>query len=181
MRSPRSVTLQPMAMPSRILNAATDFFARVTAGFWPLMRARSSMADSSAFGFCTASPTPMLSTIFSSRGTCMTLLYPNRSISAGTTSFTYFSFSRDTFAPPFPPLVHRLAAAGAHPHDAFVGTPAPHAGRPLAVGTDQKDVGRGNGAGPLDDAALGVGPGGAHVALLDVDALDHDAAFLRAH
>jgi hypothetical protein len=33
MRSPRKVTLAPMALPSRSLNPAIDFFARVTTGF----------------------------------------------------------------------------------------------------------------------------------------------------
>ncbi len=41
MRAPRSVTMQPTARPSRILNVATDFFDLRTAGFWPVMRARS--------------------------------------------------------------------------------------------------------------------------------------------
>ena len=37
MRSPRSVTLQPMGMPSRILKPAIDLVARVIAGRWPEM------------------------------------------------------------------------------------------------------------------------------------------------
>src|ERR1700687_2097265 len=39
MRSPRRVTLQPIAWPSRTLNVATDFFALVTAGFCPVILA----------------------------------------------------------------------------------------------------------------------------------------------
>ena len=35
MRSPRSVTMQPIGMPSRSLNAAIDFCALVITGFWP--------------------------------------------------------------------------------------------------------------------------------------------------
>ena len=35
MRSPRSVTQQPMGMPLRILKFAMDFFARVKTAFWP--------------------------------------------------------------------------------------------------------------------------------------------------
>ena len=37
MRSPRRVTLTPMALPSRSLKPAIDFLARVTSGFWPVM------------------------------------------------------------------------------------------------------------------------------------------------
>src|SRR5882762_8685040 len=49
MRSPRSVTLQPIAWPSRTLNVATDFFAFVTAGFWPVIFAISAVAASMSF------------------------------------------------------------------------------------------------------------------------------------
>ena len=35
MRSPRSVTIVPIAMPSRSLNAAIDLRALVITGFWP--------------------------------------------------------------------------------------------------------------------------------------------------
>ena len=37
MRSPRSVTLAPMALPSRSLKPAIDFLALVTSGFWPVI------------------------------------------------------------------------------------------------------------------------------------------------
>ena len=37
MRSPRSVTLAPMAWPSRSLKPAIDLPALVTIGFWPVM------------------------------------------------------------------------------------------------------------------------------------------------
>ena len=40
MRAWRSVTLQPIAMPSRSLKPAIDFLALVTSGFWPLMIAK---------------------------------------------------------------------------------------------------------------------------------------------
>ncbi len=33
MRSPRNVTIAPIGIPARSLNAAIDFFARVTTGF----------------------------------------------------------------------------------------------------------------------------------------------------
>jgi hypothetical protein len=44
MRSRRSVTLQPIGMPSRSLNWAIDFFALVMTGFWPAISAISSAA-----------------------------------------------------------------------------------------------------------------------------------------
>ena len=74
MRVPRSVTLQPIGMPSRSFHAASDFFARVSWGFWPAIAVRSVTAASSAFGLPTASPTPMLMMIFSTFGSCMTFL-----------------------------------------------------------------------------------------------------------
>ena len=73
MRSPRSVTLTPMALPVRTRNWAIERRARVTTGFWPVMMARSPTAASSALAFCSASPRPMLTTIFVRRGTCMGL------------------------------------------------------------------------------------------------------------
>ena len=47
--------------------------AFVTIGFWPVMRVRSPTAASSALAFVSASPSPMFTTIFSSRGTCIGL------------------------------------------------------------------------------------------------------------
>ena len=45
MRSPRNVTLAPMALPSRSLKPAIDFLARVTSGFCPVItRAKKSIA-----------------------------------------------------------------------------------------------------------------------------------------
>ena len=70
MRCRRKVTLQPIGMPSRSLKLATDFFARQTAGFWPLSLVSSFCALVSFFESATAFPTAMLTTIFSSRGTC---------------------------------------------------------------------------------------------------------------
>ena len=66
MRSPRSVTLAPMALPSRSLKPAMDLLARVTIGFWPVMVARSRTAPSSSEAWA-AAPTPMLTTTLSSR------------------------------------------------------------------------------------------------------------------
>ena len=68
MRSPRRVTLAPMALPSRSLKPAIDFLARVTSGFWPVMTVRSATAPSSSDGWPTASPTPMFTTIFVEAG-----------------------------------------------------------------------------------------------------------------
>ena len=41
LRSPRRVTLAPMALPSRSLKPAIDFLALVTTAFWPVMISRS--------------------------------------------------------------------------------------------------------------------------------------------
>ena len=71
MRAPRSVTLQPIAIPSRSLKPAMDLVAFVISGFWPAMIAICSTASSRAFAFCLASPTPMLSVIFWTRGACI--------------------------------------------------------------------------------------------------------------
>ena len=45
MRSPRSVTMAPIGMPLRSLNCAIDFFERVITGFWPVTRAKKSIAQ----------------------------------------------------------------------------------------------------------------------------------------
>ena len=68
MRSRRSVTFTPIGMPSRSLNCAIDFFALVITGFWPAISSISEAACSTRFLSWVASPTPMLSTIFSIRG-----------------------------------------------------------------------------------------------------------------
>ena len=73
MRAPRSVTATPMGMPSRSLKLAIDLRARRTFGFWPAIVASCSVAASSSFVSFLASPTPMLSVIFSRRGVCITL------------------------------------------------------------------------------------------------------------
>ena len=57
-----------MGMPSRSLNWATDFFARATAGFCPVMVDRSRTAPSISFASLAASPTPMFTTILISAG-----------------------------------------------------------------------------------------------------------------
>ncbi len=73
-RSPRSVTLTPIGMPSRSLKLATDLRALMISGFWPAISISSSCADLIFFESATASPTPMFSTILSSRGICMSFL-----------------------------------------------------------------------------------------------------------
>ena len=73
MRSPRSVTCAPMGMPSRSLNWATDFLARATAGFCPVMVDRSRTAPSMSLASRAASPTPMFTTILVRPGICITL------------------------------------------------------------------------------------------------------------
>ena len=59
-------------MPSRSLKFATDLRARRMFGFWPAIVASWVWAASSIFASCLASPTPMLSVIFTSLGACMT-------------------------------------------------------------------------------------------------------------
>ena len=49
MRALRSVTLQPIGRPLRILNPAIAFFAIVFTGFWPAITVSSSTAASSFF------------------------------------------------------------------------------------------------------------------------------------
>ena len=73
-RSPRSVTIAPMLIPSRSLKAAMDFFAFVTTGFCPVIVASSFAAVSMIFALAIASPRPMLTTIFSSFGTLIGFL-----------------------------------------------------------------------------------------------------------
>src|ERR1700730_15311165 len=84
MRSPRRVTLQPIAWPSRTLKVATDFLAFVTAGFWPVIFAMSAVAASMTFLSATASPTPMFTVIFKIRGTCIVFLSSSFCLSSGT-------------------------------------------------------------------------------------------------
>ena len=72
MRSPRMVTCAPIGMPSRSLNCAMDFLARLITGFWPVMAVRSLMALSTSLESLAASPRPMLTTTLTTRGICMT-------------------------------------------------------------------------------------------------------------
>ena len=85
MRTPRRVTMQPIGRSLRILNPAIGFFDKVTTGFCPAILVMSPTALSMIFLSLTASPTPMLSVIFSMRGTCIAVLYPNFLTRSGTT------------------------------------------------------------------------------------------------
>ena len=76
-RSPRRVTLAPIELPVRTRNWAIERLALVTIGFWPVMVVRSPSAASSALALVRASPRPMLTTIFESRGTWFGLPYSN--------------------------------------------------------------------------------------------------------
>src|SRR4051812_28997301 len=58
------------------------------------MAVRSRTAPSISFASRVASPTPMLTTIFVSRGICMTLAKPNSDCSAGAMSSRYRASSR---------------------------------------------------------------------------------------
>ena len=71
MRGPRSVTMHPIGCPSRSLKFAIDFLALRIEGFCPVIVAISATAASSILMFTSASPTPMFTTIFLSRGACM--------------------------------------------------------------------------------------------------------------
>ncbi len=86
MRAPRSVTFAPTAMPSRSLKLAIDLRALRTWARWAAMIDSSSIAESSAFASVFASPTPMLSVIFSISGTSMIERKPSSSLSCGRSS-----------------------------------------------------------------------------------------------
>ena len=75
-----------MGMPSRSLNCAIDLRALVTVGRCPVIVARSRTAPSMSLESRAASPTPMFTTTFTTRGTCMTLAKSNSARSAGTIS-----------------------------------------------------------------------------------------------
>ncbi|MNV86559.1 hypothetical protein D3C71_1806030 [compost metagenome] len=74
MVSRRSVTLQPIGQPSRILNEATETRDLVTTGFWPVILVMSATAFSSTFLLVAASPTPMFKVTLTRRGTCIGLV-----------------------------------------------------------------------------------------------------------
>src|SRR5215213_1924606 len=164
-RSPRKVTLAPTGIPSRILNPAMLLRALRICGFWPVIFARSSIAPSRARLFWEASPTPMLTTIFSSRGTRMGFSMPNLSLRAGAISSVYWSFSLAIYV-----LPGLLGDADLLPR---VGEPVADPGRLPGVRIHQhhvRDVYRGGeGVEPLL-----VVLGGSRMARADVDAAHHD-------
>ena len=82
------VTLQPMGRFSRSLNPETAALERVAIGFWPVTCASAPIASSRCFFSLTATPTPMLTTIFSSRGMECGFERPSASASCGRTCFT---------------------------------------------------------------------------------------------
>src|SRR5262245_15209555 len=91
---PRSVTLQPICIPSRRRNAEIALRAMVIIGFCPVIRLIASAAVSRCFFSCVAAPTPMLTTIFSNRGNDSLFLRPNFSASVGITCWKYRSWRR---------------------------------------------------------------------------------------
>src|SRR5262245_13432084 len=79
-----------------------DFLARATTGCCPAMAARSPEARSSDVALEVASPKPMFSTTFWTRGTCITFSYLNCSRIPETTSCWYLSFKRGGIPHPLP-------------------------------------------------------------------------------
>ena len=61
-------------MPSRSLKPAIELRALVGSGFWPVIAARSFIAAAAFLESATASPMPMLTTILSSLGICISLV-----------------------------------------------------------------------------------------------------------
>src|SRR5882724_1459563 len=115
-RAPRKVTFAPIGTPSRSLKFAIDFLAFVTIGRWPEISCRSAVAKSSTLAFSRPSPTPMLMTTFSSRGTWYGLENPRSFMTAWTTVLWYISLSRGFVSPvPFGRPLATGAAAAAGP------------------------------------------------------------------
>src|SRR5215218_8497834 len=89
--------LGPDGIPSRILNPAIDFFARVICARWPAISVSSSIALSSERALTFASPTPMFSVILSMPGTFIGDLYENSSLRRPRTSWSKRSFRRGRY------------------------------------------------------------------------------------
>src|SRR5438445_12586382 len=179
MRSPRSVTQQPMGMPLRILKLAIDFLARVITARWPEICPNSTAATSSSLIFWLASPKPILTTTLATLGTAMGFLYPNRFISAGITSLRYRSRNRLMAAL----FLQCGAAAAANAQLGAIGHKLmAHAGVLIARGAEQQHIGNLNGAFLFHNAALHVlGRIGAGVPLDDVGVLHRDGAASRVN
>src|SRR3972149_3210123 len=123
-RAPRRFAFAPMGTPSRSLKFAIDFFARGTIGFCPVIACRSAVAKSRTLAFSRPSPTPMLMTIFSSRGTWNGFVYPRAFMIAGSRvlwndSFNRAGISLAPFGRPF------AGAPVCGPAPAFLGWPLP--------------------------------------------------------
>src|SRR5580704_11346435 len=170
-RSRRKVTLHPIGMPSRSLKVAIDRFALVTTGCWPVIAVKSAAAASAFLLSCTASPTPILTTIFSRRGTCIGFLYPNSCISAGRTVVSYCSCRR---ALAISSPVDDLARAAGEPDlAAILENLVPDPRRLARLRVDMRDVRDVDRQLLLDDTAglAHVRPG---MPLRDVHPLDDD-------
>src|SRR5919199_389441 len=166
----RRVTLAPTGIPSLILNPAMLLRAFLICAFWPVILARSSIAPSRALEFCAASPTPILTTIFSRRGARMELSMLNLSLRTGAISSLYLSLSLAIYIfPGYSSDPNLLSRAG---------KPVAYAGRLSRVRVDQhhiRDVYRGReGVEPLLVVLGRLG-----VARANVDAADHDPALPR--
>src|SRR5215218_9242196 len=172
MRSPRSVTLAPTGMPSRILNPAMDLRARLSWAFWPVILARSSIAPSRARLFTTASPTPMFTMIFSRLGIRMGFSIPNLDWRSGTTCSSYLSFilaiDISPCLPGDPELLPRVREAVAHLR------------RLARVRVDEHQVGCVDGSLEVVEPLL-ILLARPRVARAHVDTADHDAILSRKH
>src|SRR5512136_941266 len=188
--------MAPMLCPWRSLKFAMDLRALVTTGFCPVMAESCSSDASRILPFWMASPSPMFTTTFSTRGACIGFLSPNSLTSAGRISFSNLSFRRAAIDHSLPSsgalasgrcvrsLLPALLALLAGPHPAAV-LPGGvgHAGGLAALRAHHHDAGGVDGAGPLDDPAVGI-----HLAapLLEValhghELLDADPAGLVEH
>src|SRR6266478_3027634 len=189
MRSPRSVTAQPMGMPLRILKFAMDFLARVMMAFCPVICPSSCAAVSSSLTFWLASPRPMFTVTFFSLGTAIMFFQPKCFISAGTVSLRYLSCNRlfiaalvSSFAGGLllALLVQGAAATLAGAHLGAVRQNVVSDARVLAaIGADHHNVGNVDACFLFDNATLDVLAGiGAGVALHDGHVLDDHGVFL---
>src|SRR5258707_2893839 len=181
MRSPRSVTAQPMGIPLRILKFAMDFLARLMMGSWPVIWPISTAAVSSSFAFWLASPRPMLTVTFFSLGTAIMFFQPKCFISAGTVSLRYFSCNRLFIAALVSPLLIQCGVATLACPDlgAIRQNVVSDSGVLAAIGADHHHVGNVDARFLFDDAALDVfARVGAGVALYDGDVLGHHGIFL---
>src|SRR5262249_49842556 len=137
-----------------------------------------------------ALPTPMLTTIFCSRGRLSTFCRPNFFCRSGMISFWYLSSKRAMARLAMSGVFEGMGGARLGQHaqavaallaEALLGAvgrvaPAdPHAA--AAVGAVEQDVGGADGQLHGQLPALGVAAAGLDVLLGAVDALDHDLAF----